>query len=347
VARIGSAALVATAIAWLLPIAALGLTLRLAGTALGFDAVVRAFATGTLLGGATGLPLGVSVVGSTMIRELHAAGVALDVGVLAVLVHRIGTAWYAVFLGVASFLFWRRRLAGIVRDEAPDHFDDIARVYEELIPRHVRDRLLAKKTGLIRRQVERLGAAPNARGLDLGCGQGWYMAELARAGHVVYGVDAAHGQLVQAAAQLEREGIARGRLLRSDMTSLPFPDACFDFVYSINALHHLADPGAQQRALREIARVLRPRGVFVLHELNTANPVFRLYMSYVFPLLNQIDEGTEHWILPWDLPPVPGAEWQPDVEFMTFTPDFAPAALQPLLDRVERRAVSSAPACDT
>jgi ubiquinone/menaquinone biosynthesis C-methylase UbiE len=45
---------------------------------------------------------------------------------------------------------------------------------------------------------------------------------------------------------------------------IPFPDSHFDKVYSTLALHHFADLG---RALREIARVLRPGGSFVVLEL--------------------------------------------------------------------------------
>src|SRR4029077_15649699 len=127
-----------------------------------------------------GFPLGVSVTGSTMIEELLTAGVAAEVGIVGVLVYRIGTSFYAVALCVAAFLFSRRRLARIMRHhpqrDDPFHFDEVAHAYEEQIPRHIRERLLAKKTGLIREQLAAAGIAGDARGLDLGCGQGWYLS---------------------------------------------------------------------------------------------------------------------------------------------------------------------------
>lgn len=327
----GLTALAMTALAWALPVLALDGTLHLLGHAAPLETATRAFSAGTLFGGATGLPLGVSVTGSTMITELVGSGLAAEAAVLVVLVHRLGTAWFAVGLGVGSFLLWRRRLGAMLRGSSAGHFDEIAHAYEDEIPKHVRDRLLAKKTGFIREHLDAHGIRPGARGLDLGCGQGWYLAEMARAGYDMRGVDYSGGQLRQA-----RSGGAPGVLVQADGRRLPFADASFDFVYSVNALHHVGSPAEQALAFDEVARVLRPGGSFILHEINTRNPVFRIYVGYLFPLIKQIDEGTEHWILPSSLPAVNRGAWQPDVEYFTFTPDFVPRILQGPLDRLER-----------
>ena len=352
VAMIGSVALSATILAWLLPALALVATIQLAGRAIPFSLGVKAFSAGTLFGGLSGFPLGVSITGSTMIEELLSSGVPAEIGVVGVLVYRIGTAFYAVFLGVAAFLFSRPRLARIMRREplghGDFHFDEIAHAYEEQIPEHVRQRLLAKKTQLIRHGLARADIGDGARGLDLGCGQGWYLGALSDAGFRMHGIDFSAGQLKKAASNARAGGAAAvsdrdaaspalpARLCQADAQALPFPDNSFDFAYSINAVHHLPSRAAQERAIREIVRVLRPGGVFILHEINTQNPVFRLYVGYLFPLLKQIDEGTERWVLPSDLPPAAGAAWAADVQYFTFTPDFVPSALQTLLNGVER-----------
>jgi ubiquinone/menaquinone biosynthesis C-methylase UbiE len=342
VALIGSIAVTATVLAWLLPALALLITVGLAGRVIPFALGVKAFSAGTLFGGLSGFPLGVSVTGSTMIEELLSAGVAAEVGIIGVLVYRVGTSFYAVALGVAAFLFSRQRLARIMRHKTIDHFDEIAHAYEEEIPKHVRDRLLAKKTSLMREQLEAAGIAVGARGLDLGCGQGWYLSALASAGYRMHGLDYSVGQLKKAAASARHDAPAAGaapaalRLCQGDAQALPFPDGSFDFAYSINAFHHLPSRAAQERAIREIVRVLRPGGVFILHEINTQNPVFRLYVGYLFPLIKQIDEGTERWILPSALPPAPGAAWAGEAQYFTFTPDFVPVALQRLLGGIER-----------
>lgn len=55
----------------------------------------------------------------------------------------------------------------------------------------------------------------------------------------------------------------------ADFHTLPFPDATFDVVLSIEVLRYLPDPAV---ALREMARVLRPGGVLVA----TAAPLLNL-----------------------------------------------------------------------
>src|SRR5690606_21159688 len=71
-----------------------------------------------------------------------------------------------------------------------------------------------------------------------------------------------------------------------------------------------------------------------LHEINTLNPLFRFYMSYVFPLLRRIDEGNERWINPKALPEIPHGRWL-RVEYFTFLPDFLPRPLVRLLRPLE------------
>ena len=66
-------------------------------------------------------------------------------------------------------------------------------------------------------------------------------------------------------------------------------------------------------------------------------PLFRLYMGYLIPLLCEIDEGTERWIRPSELPAVEGAAWRPDVDYYTFLPDFTPRTLLRLLRPMEAR----------
>jgi SAM-dependent methyltransferase len=155
-------------------------------------------------------------------------------------------------------------------------------------------------------------------------------------------MDFSAGQLQKAERNLRANGVHAAGLLQGDAQRLPFPSDMFDFAYSINVFHHLPSPEAQLRAAQEVIRVLRPGGMFFLHEMNTVNPVFRLYMGYVFPLLKQIDEGTEQWIIPSRLPPVAGGTWLPNTEYLTFMPDFIPIAIQNLLKGAERSLERSA-----
>lgn len=49
---------------------------------------------------------------------------------------------------------------------------------------------------------------------------------------------------------------------RGDASALPLPDASMSAVVCFTMLHHLASPALQDRLLAEVARVLRPGGVF-------------------------------------------------------------------------------------
>jgi SAM-dependent methyltransferase len=99
-------------------------------------------------------------------------------------------------------------------------------------------------------------AGAELRILDAGCGTGGTPLALARLGRVT-AVDL-HPRALELAAQ---RGLRR--LARASVEALPFADASFDAVVSVDVLYHraVADDAA---ALGELARVCRPGGVVVL-----------------------------------------------------------------------------------
>jgi ubiquinone/menaquinone biosynthesis C-methylase UbiE len=52
---------------------------------------------------------------------------------------------------------------------------------------------------------------------------------------------------------------------QGDASALSFPGETFDFAYALNVLHHIRDYPA---AIREVCRVLKPRGRFFLQDLS-------------------------------------------------------------------------------
>ena len=64
-------------------------------------------------------------------------------------------------------------------------------------------------------------------------------------------------------------------VLHADATHLPFPDASFSAALCFTMLHHVPSPSLQDRLLAEVARVLRPGGVFAGTD-SLPNPLFRL-----------------------------------------------------------------------
>ena len=118
-----------------------------------------------------------------------------------------------------------------------------------------------------------LGAASRAsrkkklKVLDLGCGNG-YALELARQSHPgnhYWGLDFSEDLLA----------VARGRKLphcdlrMGDARALPYEQGLFDVVYSERCLINILDWQGQEKALREIHRVLKPGGYYLMIECFT------------------------------------------------------------------------------
>ncbi|QFS82236.1 Ubiquinone biosynthesis O-methyltransferase [Roseivivax sp. THAF40] len=107
--------------------------------------------------------------------------------------------------------------------------------------------------------------------LDLGCAGGFMAEALAKRGAEVTGIDPAREAINAAKAHAEGEGLS----IRYDVgvgEALPYGDDSFDAVVCVDVLEHVAD---LQKTLDEVARVLRPGGLFLYDTINR-NAVARL-----------------------------------------------------------------------
>ncbi|MGC4113402.1 MAG: class I SAM-dependent methyltransferase [Myxococcales bacterium] len=109
-------------------------------------------------------------------------------------------------------------------------------------------------------------ARPGSRVLDLGCGSGRHLRELARAdrptGVGLVGVDIDLPALAKAGAWASVAG--------ADLRCLPFRDACFDAAVCWYTTLFVFDEAGNREAVREVARVLRPGGRLVFQTVNPA-----------------------------------------------------------------------------
>ena len=112
---------------------------------------------------------------------------------------------------------------------------------------------------------ERLGRDPRGMSaLDVGCGGGLLAEEFARLGCAVTGIDPSAPSLATARAHAARSGL-HIEYRAGVGEALPCDAASFDIVYCCDVLEHVNDVDG---VIAEIARVLKPGGVFLYDTIN-------------------------------------------------------------------------------
>ncbi len=149
-----------------------------------------------------------------------------------------------------------------------DWFDKWADEYDDILPRVPEYQMMVKNT------VEYAGVKDGDMVLDIGCGTGFLSLKF---------VDAAECKLTAIDLSEEMLAVFRDKLNRmsnkgydfldlielrpGNAVNLPFKDETFDIVASSAVMHHVT-PEEKPTALKEIYRVLKPGGKFLLGELN-------------------------------------------------------------------------------
>jgi arsenite methyltransferase len=127
--------------------------------------------------------------------------------------------------------------------------------------------------------LEHLPLSRGARVLDVGCGTGFPLLELAqRLGRpaTVHGLDRWARALERARFKAGVTGVANVTLTRGDAAAMPFPDGRFDLVVSNLGINNFAEPDA---VFRESRRVLRRGGRLAL-TTNVEGHMAELYAVY-------------------------------------------------------------------
>ena len=166
-----------------------------------------------------------------------------------------------------------------------------------------------RRRAIVRR---RLAASPGERILDVGCGPGFYCAELIEdvgpSGSVV-GVDGSASML--ALAERRCGGFDNVDLLEGEATALPAADASFDAALSVQVQEYVPDIAA---SLAELHRVLRPGGRLLIYDVDWATASVHGDEDLTTRVLRAWDEHLAHPSLPRTLAPRLRAAGFEDVE---------------------------------
>jgi SAM-dependent methyltransferase len=125
----------------------------------------------------------------------------------------------------------------------------------------------------------------NENVLDVGCGSGLLLIGVAKrlSGGMAVGVDIwrredlSNNRVETTLRNARLEGVAeRVQVEEADARQLPFGDASFDAVVSLNVLHNIAQREEREKALAEIGRVLKPGGRLVISDFRNTGEYARM-----------------------------------------------------------------------
>ena len=136
--------------------------------------------------------------------------------------------------------------------------------------------------------AEMMSHAPagTRRVLDLGCGTGFFLADLDERHPGAVGLDISHEML-----RVSERYVPRARVVTGDAERLPFRPGAFDAVFCKGSLHHTRD---HVGFLANCARILGGGGVLVMSEPCNDNPLIRLArwaLYKVSPHFHEDDRG--------------------------------------------------------
>ena len=106
-----------------------------------------------------------------------------------------------------------------------------------------------------------LGDTSNKKILDLACGSGVQMVDLAPVCREIVGADISEELLKLAERELSLPKTKNWNLVLADAANLPFPDKSFDVIYALGLLDYVEAPAA---ILRECRRALALEGCVIL-----------------------------------------------------------------------------------
>ena len=141
---------------------------------------------------------------------------------------------------------------------------------------------------------------PGDKVLDLGCGNGRLYSFLRKRNIKYFGVDSSE-KMIEIAREKNQEGDPRFEVVEA--LDLPFSENTFDKIYSIAVLHHIPSSNFRSDFVKEIKRVLKPKGKVILTVWNLAQINRWPLIKYtILRLFGKSELGSGDVFCPWKNP---------------------------------------------
>lgn len=155
----------------------------------------------------------------------------------------------------------------IVKEKSRLHFEASADNYEESFDGKY---VMPMYEGILKRLKEKT----SGKILDIGCGTGNVLVQLANGKRELYGIDLSEKMAETATKRLGEKAV----VTVADAQFIPYPERTFDILICNASFHHYPHPG---EVLREMHRVLKPGGMLLLGEGYALQP-FRMLLNFYF-----------------------------------------------------------------
>lgn len=167
------------------------------------------------------------------------------------------------------------------KDMTTSYFDSIAGIFHEANYKQYQMKfpLQMLRRGFAHQLI--LNRLPeNSLILDIGCGSGALLESLAKDGFRICGIDISPAMINEAANRLSQfTNLGQESVISvGDVEALAFPDEHFDAVIALGVIEYL---GSDEPALKEIYRVLKPRGIAIIE---ARNALFNLFSGNTYTL---------------------------------------------------------------
>lgn len=139
----------------------------------------------------------------------------------------------------------------------------IANFHEKRIEKHYQETLtdLSLANSWAQHYLQGLDIKPNSRILDYGCGRGRVLGFLQQLGYSTVGLDMTQSDWWE---QLTKTSFV---VTPPQLPQVPFCDESFDVVLNIDSTHYFTANRLEKHA-KEIKRILRPKGVWIILQVN-------------------------------------------------------------------------------